>query len=252
MPSDDAAGQDGGNGMINGLNPLNRSAATAAVAATRPPASAAQGPNEQALLKDSHKLSFRMQAKIYGEMVELTTKHPSIDRLQNKLLGLFAKPHKTPVPGNLDQVVPGLYRGAQPGPEGFQYLAKIGVKTVINLSDETNYDTKWATAAGIKVVDLPEDGFGPPTDAQTRTFLKTVTDPATGPVFFHCVHGADRTGTMAAAYRIAVQGWSADQAIGELSKHGFNTTAELNKLQYIKDFAAKWQGNAAGFLAAGS
>lgn len=235
--------------MINTMKPLDRSAASAALAASRP---ATEGPNEAALLKDSHKLGFRMKAKIAEEMVELTSKHPTIDRMQNALLGFFAKPHKTPVPRNMGEVVPGLYRGEQPGPEGLQYLAKIGVKTVIDLTDETSYDAKWAPAAGIKVLEMPQDGFGPPTDAQTRAFLKAVTDPANGKVFFHCVHGADRTGTMAACYRIAFQGWSADQAIGELSKYGFNTSVELSKLQYIKDFAAKWQGNAAGFLAAGS
>jgi protein tyrosine phosphatase (PTP) superfamily phosphohydrolase (DUF442 family) len=227
--------------MMDGLKPLQRS-----------PGPTAPGPNERALLKDAHKLSFRIKAAFMGEVVQLTTRSPRADRLQNALIGLFAKPNKTPIPRNLAEVVPGLYRGEQPGPEGMQHLAKIGVKTIIDLTDETNYDAKWAPAAGLKVIDLPQDGFGAPTDAQTRTFLKTVTDPANGPVFFHCVHGADRTGTMAACYRIAVQGWSADQAIGELAKYGFNTAIELDKLAYIKTFAAKWQGNLTGFMAAGS
>jgi len=227
--------------MMDGLKPLQQ-----------PPAAIASGPNERALLKDSRKLSFRVKAAVMGEVVQLTTRSPRADRLQNKLIGLFAKPNQTPVPKNLAEVVPGLYRGEQPGPEGMQYLAKIGVKTIIDLTDETSYDAKWAPAAGLKVIDLPQDGFAAPTDAQTRAFLTAVTDPANGPVFFHCVHGADRTGTMAACYRIAVEGWSADRAIGELATYGFNTAFELDKLAYIKTFAAKWQGNAAGFLAAGT
>jgi protein tyrosine phosphatase (PTP) superfamily phosphohydrolase (DUF442 family) len=230
--------------MINGLRPVSTPLAAAVASAP--------GPNEQALLKDSHKLGFRLKAKFYDEMVDLTVKHPRVDRLQNAVFGFFAKPDKTPVPGNMGEVVPGLYRGAQPGPEGFAYLSKIGVKTVISLCDETRYDAKWAPAAGLRTIAIPIDGFAAPSDSQTRAFLKVATNPANGPVFFHCVHGADRTGTMAACYRIAVQGWSADQAIGELSKYGFNTSAELDKLQYIKDFAAKWRGNAAGFIAAGN
>jgi protein tyrosine phosphatase (PTP) superfamily phosphohydrolase (DUF442 family) len=230
--------------MIQGMRPLNRELLG--------PAAAGPGPNERALQKDSHKLMFRIKAKLTGEMVELTTRSPRLDRLQNKMLGLFAKPEPTPVPYNMNQVVPGLLRGAQPNAEAFRYLAKIGVKTVINLSDETNMDAKWATDAGLKVIHQPQDGFAAPSDKQTRAFLRAATDPANGPVYFHCYHGADRTGTMAAAYRIAVQGWSADQAIGELEPHGFNTPLMQAKLQYIKDFAAKWQGNAAGFLAAGS
>jgi protein tyrosine/serine phosphatase len=44
-------------------------------------------------------------------------------------------------------------------------------------------------------------------------FLQIVTDPEKVPVFVHCQHGADRTGVMAASYRIIVQGWSKDQAL---------------------------------------
>ena len=37
-------------------------------------------------------------------------------------------------------------------------------------------------------------------------FLKIVTDPESGSVLVHCLHGADRTGTMCALYRVAVEG----------------------------------------------
>ena len=33
------------------------------------------------------------------------------------------------------------------------------------------------------------------------------------PGLVHCMHGADRTGTLRAPYRIAVQGWSKDDPI---------------------------------------
>ena len=52
-------------------------------------------------------------------------------------------------------------------------------------------------------------------------FLRIVTDENRRPVFVHCMHGADRTGTMCAAYRVAVDGWTKRQAIDEMTQGGF-------------------------------
>jgi protein tyrosine/serine phosphatase len=60
-----------------------------------------------------------------------------------------------------------------------------------------------------------------PKDEQVVRFLKTVTDKNRRPVFVHCQHGADRTGTMCAIYRVAVDGWTKQQAIDEMTKGGF-------------------------------
>ena len=54
---------------------------------------------------------------------------------------------------------------------------------------------------------------------------------------------------MAAVYRIAVDGWTADQAIAELAPHHFNTPYEMAKLDFIHDFAGQWQGRAVEFMA---
>ena len=52
-------------------------------------------------------------------------------------------------------------------------------------------------------------------------FLRIVTDKNRQPVFVHCLHGADRTGTMCAAYRVVVDGWTKQQAIDEMTKGGY-------------------------------
>ena len=52
-------------------------------------------------------------------------------------------------------------------------------------------------------------------------FLQIVTDSSRTPIFVHCQHGADRTGTVCAIYRITIQGWSKDEAIEEMTKGGF-------------------------------
>ena len=52
-------------------------------------------------------------------------------------------------------------------------------------------------------------------------FLSIVADTNAAPVLVHCQHGADRTGTMCAMYRIIHEGWSADDAIDEMENGGY-------------------------------
>ena len=120
---------------------------------------------------------------------------------------------------NLHKVSENLYRGAQPTAEGMRQLEKMGIKTIINLrtfhsdSDEINdanlsYEHIYMQAWRAENEDIVK-------------FLRIVTDPNRTPVFVHCRHGADRTGTICAIYRIAVQGWSKEDAIEEMTKGGF-------------------------------
>ena len=37
----------------------------------------------------------------------------------------------------------------------------------------------------------------------------------------HCWAGADRTGAMIAAYRVAAQGWSKEEAVREMTEGGY-------------------------------
>lgn len=60
-----------------------------------------------------------------------------------------------------------------------------------------------------------------PQEKEAVKFLKIVTDKKKGPFLVHCQHGADRTGTMCAVYRIAVQGWTKEEAIKEMTEGGF-------------------------------
>lgn len=121
---------------------------------------------------------------------------------------------------NLYKLNDGLYRGAQPTAEGIRELEKLGVKTIICL--RANHPDKDILGdAKIAVEDIPMKTWDPK-DEQVVRFLRIVADKNRRPVFVHCQHGADRTGTMCAAYRVAIDGWTKRQAIDEMTQGGFN------------------------------
>jgi protein tyrosine phosphatase (PTP) superfamily phosphohydrolase (DUF442 family) len=121
---------------------------------------------------------------------------------------------------NLHKINDNLYRGAQPSAEGMRNLKKMGVTTVINLrSFHSDRDEIGETGLAYEHIYMKA---WHPEDKEVVRFLQIVTDPRRQPVFFHCQHGADRTGTMCAIYRIAIQGWSKEDAIDEMVNGGYN------------------------------
>jgi protein tyrosine phosphatase (PTP) superfamily phosphohydrolase (DUF442 family) len=120
---------------------------------------------------------------------------------------------------NLHKVSDDLYRGAQPTAEGMKQLEKLGIKTVVNLrSMHSDRNEMKGTTLSYEHINMTTWNVE---DKDIVRFLQIVTDPNRTPVFVHCQHGADRTGTMCAIYRIAVKGWSKDEAIEEMTKGGF-------------------------------
>jgi tyrosine-protein phosphatase SIW14 len=120
---------------------------------------------------------------------------------------------------NFHKVSDDLYRGAQPTTEGMKELEKLGVKTVVNLrSMHSDRDEIKDIALAYEHIRMTTWNIE---DKDVIRFLQIVTDPNRKPVFVHCKHGADRTGTMCAIYRVIVQGWSKDEAIEEMTKGGF-------------------------------
>ena len=131
----------------------------------------------------------------------------------------WATPIQMPGTPNLHQVSATLYRSAQPSAEGMRNLQALGVKTVINLRA---FHSDRDELAGLKLSDehIFMKTWHPEREDVVR-FLRVATDPDRAPVLVHCQHGADRTGTMVAIYRVAVQGWSMDDAVLEMTRGGF-------------------------------
>ena len=120
---------------------------------------------------------------------------------------------------NLHQVTDVLYRSAQPSLEGMQNLKTLGIKTVISLR-AFHSDRSEIGASGLGYEHIFVKTWAPQRDEVVR-FLKTATDPQRQPVLVHCQHGADRTGSMVAIYRVAAQGWSMQDAAQEMTEGGY-------------------------------
>ncbi len=131
----------------------------------------------------------------------------------------WAQPVTTEGAPNLHKVSEALFRSAQPTAEGFQKLKELGIVTVVNLRS-FNSDRKEIGMTGLAYEHLYMKAWHPERKEIVR-FLQIVTDPKRTPVLVHCQHGADRTGTMSAIYRIVVEGWSKDDAIREMQDGGF-------------------------------
>ena len=139
--------------------------------------------------------------------------------------GLAFAGSDTPAIANFHQVDGHLYRGAQPAPPEFQSLARMGIRTVLDLRDEEGHvsvEEKLVKAAGMRYISLPMNGLLAPTEEQISRALTVLEDSATGPVFVHCRRGADRTGTVIACYRIAHDQWANQQALDEANTFGMS------------------------------
>lgn len=119
---------------------------------------------------------------------------------------------------NFYQVNDHIYRGGQPSDEGFKSLAKLGVKTILDLresGDRSASESAEVTSLGMHYVNIPLAGFAAPSAEQVSKVLALFSDSSAGPVFVHCRRGADRTGTMIALYRIEHDHWDNGKALDE-------------------------------------
>lgn len=120
---------------------------------------------------------------------------------------------------NLHKVSDVLYRSAQPTPAGMKEVEKLGVKTVLNLRS-FHSDSDEIEGTSLTHQHLYVKAWHPERKEVVR-FLQIVTDSKQTPVLVHCQHGADRTGTMCAIYRIVVQKWTKEEALREMTEGGF-------------------------------
>jgi tyrosine-protein phosphatase SIW14 len=137
---------------------------------------------------------------------------------------------KIRVPGvaNFGEVTPTLFRGAQPTERGFENLSKMGVAIVVDLREgsEVQREEREVTALGMKFVAISWN-CTEPKDEYFAKFLTVLRSNPDKKVFVHCHVGVDRTGMMIASYRMADQGWTAEEARREMKTFGFSMLHEM-------------------------
>ena len=146
----------------------------------------------------------------------------------------WAQPVKLEGVPNLHRVDEKLYRSAQPTAQGMMNLKEMGIETVVNLrSFHSDRDDIGNTGLGYEHIYMKA---WHPERKEIVRFLQIVTNPKRTPVLVHCLHGADRTGSMCALYRIAVQGWTKEEAIREMTEGGYNFHAVFGNLpEWIRE-----------------
>lgn len=129
--------------------------------------------------------------------------------------------------GKFAAVVPGrLYRSRQPTGRQWRVLEQYGITKVINLrtwgEGPEDFDDEKARCAdaGVELVNIPIAGELPEYRDFERFIREVRSSP--GPVLFHCWHGRNRTGFMAAGYLVVMEGWTAAAAMADLDSFGPN------------------------------
>ncbi len=124
-----------------------------------------------------------------------------------------------------------LMRGGQPSFSGLTELAEQGIKTVINLRKYRPFFQR--KIKELRTIHIP---FSPyqPSDQIVIHFLRVLNDPLYQPAYVHCFHGADRTGTLCAIYRIVCQNWDKESAIKEMKSRGLHWWHK-NLVEYIRN-----------------
>jgi len=141
---------------------------------------------------------------------------------------------------NFHQVNQHVYRGGQPTDAGFNSLAKLGVKVVIDLreaDEHRNAEAAAVQALGMRYINVPMRGTVAPKDEEVSKALALLNASDDAPVFVHCRRGSDRTGTVIACYRISHDRWDNQKAFKEARSFGMYIT-ELGMKHFILNFHA--------------
>lgn len=137
-----------------------------------------------------------------------------------------------PIPFNFSELEAGkAYRSAQPsGEELANMIDVLGIRTVVNLRGpnpgEDWYDTEASICQemGVTLVDHRMSAGSLPEPELLEQIVETLLT-AEYPILIHCKGGADRSGAVAAIYRMLIMGYDKADALGELSSVFFHFRA---------------------------
>lgn len=144
---------------------------------------------------------------------------------------------------NFGQIDENFHRGARPKEEDLKALAAMGIKTVIDLTDNSReIEQPAAEAAGLRYINIPMKDKSYPDMAQIEEFLKVANDPETGKFFVHCAGGRHRTGVVGAVYRFNKYGWNLEQVMAEMYRFDFGAGFGHGKQKdFVKNYWQEFQ-----------
>ncbi len=142
---------------------------------------------------------------------------------------------------------PVILGSSNPTTSDLEELRGQGFEVVVSLLREQeqppNYDVARAVALGYERHNIPVRDFYPPSVAQLREFVDFVSGLGSRKVIVHCQGGVGRTGTFAAAYRIA-KGLAVAEAIGTIRQVRPHAVETPEQVAALVEFAKTCQADA--------
>jgi tyrosine-protein phosphatase SIW14 len=152
----------------------------------------------------------------------------------------FAEEMLVPAIPDFGKVNDFLYRGGQPKDGGLEELKKLHVDTIVDLRGELHgvieSERRGAETLGMRFLNLPGSGWKSPKDEEIAQFFALILERPRRRIFIHCWLGGDRSGMFIAAYRIAFEGWSAQQAIEEMRAFHYLHFWHPNMGRWVRKF----------------
>lgn len=150
---------------------------------------------------------------------------------------------------NRHRIDASAWRSAQPAPRDVKALARMGVRTIVNLRGERLCGSYFLEKAacermGVKLVDFPIRSRAAPSRQELRS-ARELFQSVEYPILLHCKSGADRAGLMSALYRHLHAGVPVAEAKQELSiRYGHIRQADTGVLdaffeRYLADNAQR-------------
>jgi protein tyrosine/serine phosphatase len=134
---------------------------------------------------------------------------------------------------NFGRVSENIYRGGQPTSDGFNALRSKGMGIIVNLRDdrpETAAEKREVESLGMKSIEIPWSAN------KIVDFLDLVRANPNTKIFVHCQRGADRTGVMIVAYRIAVEHKTVAEAVSEMRQFHYDWFFRPQLQRYVDSF----------------
>jgi tyrosine-protein phosphatase SIW14 len=141
-----------------------------------------------------------------------------------------------------------LFRGAQLTLSSLPQLRTLGITSIVALRLEAPHTREnerlRAESLALRFVHTPVGGFSNPTAAQLARFFSLFRETAPQGIFVHCEFGEERTGVFIAAYRMAFQHGTSEQALAEMYAFGFRGFWHPAMITFVRALLARLQSEA--------